>query len=95
MRKKILIGLIIFLTISDLGFTGDSLTFSVSCSIPAIPGVNAPPFSEGRIEQKENTSVQQETKIQEKDQEKEPKSPLMIQEENPEETKLVRTIYSR
>lgn len=47
--KKLIIGLIIFLSLADISFAADSFTISVSCTIPAIPGVNAPLIEEETI----------------------------------------------
>ncbi|MCX5699735.1 MAG: hypothetical protein NTX01_08585 [Candidatus Omnitrophica bacterium] len=40
-RKGILTGLLVLLMVSTV-WAGDSVTISMSCTIPAIPGVNAP-----------------------------------------------------
>ena len=40
-KKRLLAGLMIFLTISN-AWAGDSITINMSCTIPSIPGVNAP-----------------------------------------------------
>ena len=40
-KKGILTGLLILLMVSSV-WAGDSVTISMSCTIPSIPGVNAP-----------------------------------------------------
>lgn len=40
----IIAALIIVFTAADFALAGDSASFGVSCVIPAIPGVNAPPY---------------------------------------------------
>ena len=40
-RKEILTGLLVLLMVST-AWAGDSVTISMSCTIPSIPGVNAP-----------------------------------------------------
>ncbi|MCX7661940.1 MAG: hypothetical protein N2Z79_04575 [Candidatus Omnitrophica bacterium] len=48
MKNIILSILLIF--ILGMEVFAESITFSVSCTIPAIPGVNAPPFAEKKEE---------------------------------------------
>lgn len=92
--KRYIIGLGILLSLVNAAFAGDSISFSVSCTIPAIPGVNAPPFPEEKTVKTETaTTVQQETKTNQEEPKTE--SPSMIQEDTVERTKLVKTIYSR
>jgi len=97
MKKKLFIKLMIALLIITTGWDvswAESLSFSVSCTIPAIPGVNAPPFpKETAIKTEATTIVQQETKTQQEEPKTE--SPSMIQEDTEEGTKLVKTIYAR
>ena len=80
MKKGIFLATLILLSYFTFSWAGDSFTFSISCTIPEIPGVNAPPFEE---EQSAQSSVKQNTYSS------------MIQEEKQEDTKLVMTIYSR
>lgn len=42
----ILSALAVTLLLTSVAFAGESKTIGVSCTIPAIPGVNAPPFPE-------------------------------------------------
>ncbi len=102
--KRLMIGILVILFSGSAAFAGNSVTITVGCTIPAIPGVNAPPFPEGApsVKADENASGGQEQKSYEnieysvivKD----------IREENTEEIKLadgrdasftVQTVYSR
>jgi hypothetical protein len=40
-KKEILTGLLVLLLVSTV-WAGDSITIAMSCTIPSIPGVNAP-----------------------------------------------------
>jgi hypothetical protein len=40
-KREILTGLLVLLMVSSV-WAGDSVTISMSCTIPSIPGVNAP-----------------------------------------------------
>ena len=88
--KKVLIGLVILFSTAGISQAGDNVSFSVSCTIPAIPGVNAPPFLEERTA---TPQVQQivEQKAKEKPEETKAEAPAMIQEDNV----AVKTIYPR
>ena len=44
--KLLLVCLIIFLSLTGAAYAGDTYSFSVFCSIPVIPGVNAPLITE-------------------------------------------------
>ena len=93
MKNKLFIKLMIALLIIATGWDvswAESLSFSVSCTIPAIPGVNAPPFPE---EKTATPQVQQivEQKAKEKPEETKAEAPAMIQEDSVD----VKTIYPR
>ena len=72
MRKVFLIFIFVFCCVTPVALAGDSASLPVSCTIPAIPGVNVPllekeqiqvvPESEELIQQQteENTSVTSE-----------------------------------
>jgi len=103
MRTKITLAcLIIFLSLVNYASAGDSATFTVSCTIPSIPGVNAPSFEETTVRssaERQPAAEKQETIQAEENEE----APAMIQEDS-EETMLaegtsseiiVKTIYSR
>jgi len=40
--KKILIAMIVILSIANASYAGSTFTIPVSCSIPAVPGLNTP-----------------------------------------------------
>lgn len=54
--KTIILALGFLMTANDMARAGESYNISVSCTIPAIPGVNVPPFNT-----KENTQAQGQT----------------------------------
>lgn len=99
--KKTVAGLIIVLSFVGVAKAGDSISFSVSCTIPAVPGVNAPPFpTEKSVEENRDTNiiVQEQTETYAKNE------PTLIQEDAEEEIVLaegktttitVQTIYAR
>jgi hypothetical protein len=102
MKKKliyeILISLMILLAIGNVSLASDSSSIPVSCSIPAVPGLNAPPIAEKTTE---TGVVERDTKIKEEAQEQ---SPSTIQEDDADKivladgktsTIITQTIYSR
>lgn len=91
MKRNFIISAIISLLLAGVACAGDNLSLSISCTIPAIPGLNAPLIEE------ETLKVESQKEIQ-------PQSPTMIQQDNQEEKLmyeeqnslvLVKTIYSR
>lgn len=49
------------MVLSGSAYAADSASFGVSCTIPAIPGVNAPPFAEDQaVNPDENTQGQEQ-----------------------------------
>ena len=96
-KKEILAGLLVLLMASTV-WAGDSVTISMSCTIPSIPGVNAPariPEALIRNYQREdvankNTAAMAGEEIIEKEEEKET---LLAQGEKV--TTQVKTIYTR
>jgi len=55
--KKAIAVIIVILSFSGVVWAGDSVTFTMSCTIPAIPGVNAPLVND-KIDQKDTTVAQ-------------------------------------
>jgi len=96
-KIKILTGLLVLLMISTV-WAGDSVTISMSCTIPSIPGVNAPariPEMSIRNYQRQdaankNTTATVGEEIIEKEERKET---LLAQGEKV--TTAVKTIYTR
>lgn len=96
-KKTTLTGLLLLLLVSTL-WAGDSVTISMSCTIPSIPGVNAPariPETLIRDYQREDVTNKNSTatvgeEIIEKEEKKET---LLAQGEKV--TAQLRTIYSR
>jgi len=58
-KKSIIVSITLF-CIAGKVFAGDSVYISISCRIPAIPGINAPIISEGQNSQNEDTALNQE-----------------------------------
>ena len=96
-KREILTGLLVLLMVSTV-WAGDSVTISMSCTIPSIPGVNAPaliPETLMRNYQRvdvanKNTSATVGEEIIEKEERKET---LLAQGEKV--TTQVKTIYTR
>ncbi len=96
-KKTLLTGLAVLLMVST-AWAGDSATIRMSCTIPAIPGVNAPPFikenliNDGKTEEmvKKNATATEGEQFIEKE---ETKETLLAQGEKV--TTKIRTVYSR
>ena len=94
------LGIIILLSLAGISFAGDSHTISVSCTIPEIPGVNAPAVVEEKtvkidtsIPAQQEVETQEETKKHAVIQEETEKEVLMAKQQN--SSVVVQTIYSR
>ena len=83
---KVLIFLSALLCVLNLATAGGSKTIAVSCSIPAIPGVNAPPFPADIELAHKQGYASAENEVQ-----KNQEMPLIIAEERGDR----QTIYSR
>jgi hypothetical protein len=97
MEKKGILTVALVLFITSFAWAGDSVTISMSCTIPAIPGVNAPPLiSERSVKNKleevakKNTDATEGEQLIEKE---ETKEILLAQGEKV--TARVKTIYTR
>ena len=94
--KKLMVGLTMLLFLTDMASAGDSYTISISCTIPEIPGVNAPLIQEEAIIEQKAQNPQGET---------ENESPQILQEDTEKEIRLanqegsslvlLKTLYSR
>lgn len=82
----------------------ESISLSVTCRIPAIPGVNAPLIEEEKIKAEPTKTTQEEIKIKnEPKEETKTQAPAMIQEDKEETISaegndsqlIVKTIYAR
>ncbi|MHB8155042.1 MAG: hypothetical protein ACYDFR_03190 [Candidatus Omnitrophota bacterium] len=96
-KREILTGLLVFLMVSTV-WAGDSVTISMSCTIPSIPGVNAParvPETLIRNYQREDVANKNSTATvsEEVIEKEERKETLLAQGEKV--TTQVRTIYTR
>ena len=101
MKRTLVISLIIVLSLIDVTQANDNFSISVSCSIPAVPGLNVPFIEKETLETQADTAATQQVESQ---QESQPQSLSMIQQDTQEEKKisqeqkslvLVKTIYSR
>lgn len=104
--KKIFKGSVmgwLLLFLVDAAFAGDSLSISVSCTIPAIPGINAPPFLERESIKTQEDLIKHPQNVESQER-IEDAIPTFIQEDIEKEIILtdrktssiiVRTIYSR
>ena len=98
MRKKTLLTTLLVLFVVSAAWAGDSVTIQMSCTIPAIPGVNAPPLMSERLLKnsrqeevaKKNTTATEGEQIIEKE---ETRETLLAQGEKV--TTQVKTIYAR
>jgi len=92
--KRAITVVIFILSFSGVVWAGDSVAFTISCTIPAIPGVNAP-LVENKIGQKD-TTVAQDTN---KQVEIEKQEPATIEEirlaQGATASATTKTIYSR
>lgn len=88
MKKIFIIVFIILCSLIKIANAGDSLTFSISCIVPAIPGVNAPLIEEKTPEIQMNDAADREIKVQQE-------SELATQELIQEDRETVQTVYSR
>ncbi|MFH0858940.1 MAG: hypothetical protein V1842_05340 [Candidatus Omnitrophota bacterium] len=96
-KKEILAGLLVILMVSTV-WAGDSVTISMSCTIPSIPGVNAParvPEMLIRNYQREDVANKNSTATvgEEVIEKEEKKETLLAQGEKV--TTEVKTIYTR
>lgn len=84
MNKILLIALAVSVCVVGFAYAGDSLTIGVSCTIPAIPGVNVPL----------TTAVQTQVNVKEEAAQEE-KLIVVTQLDRTDDSKTVETIYSR
>lgn len=88
--RKLMVGLVIVLSTVGTSQAENSFSLSVSCSIPAVPGLNVPLIEEEttRTEPEQNAIIRNEIKEEAKEQ-----MPAMLAQEDT--AKTVKTIYSR
>jgi hypothetical protein len=100
-----LMGLVIIVSIyTNLAWAADSATYAVTCSIPAIPGVNAPLIEEAIPKTQLNNSLQQQSIQNDSNNNEQNKTMEVMKEELKDTTDLakgesqtiiVQTFYSR
>lgn len=75
---------------------GNYTTLRVSCTIPAIPGVNAPPFETKSIQTQGTKQTDKSGELlTKKEQEKNSSKSIFIVKKEEDSTKAVKTVYSR
>lgn len=91
----------ILLFVTDAAQAGDGLSLSVSCTIPAIPGLNVPLIEEETLKTQADTAREEKVELQIETTEQPPQT---IQEDTPKEQLtdqeqnalvMVKTFYSR
>ena len=101
MKKICIIGLMILISLTNTAHAGDGISLSISCTIPAILGLNVPLIEEQTLKTQANIHMEQKTEPQKETLEQ---SPEMIQEDTQGEKLigeeqnslvLVKTLYSR
>lgn len=63
MKRISPVALMILLCSLDIAFAGGNASFSVSCTIPAIPGVNTPLLVQEQVQLRPEEIIQQETQV--------------------------------
>jgi len=99
MKKSLMIGVAVLLFLTELAQAGDSRTIGVSCTIPAIPGVNAPALVEEKT-----VNVNLEALSPQPTVEQDELAPATIQQDSEKQATstngktsllMVKTLYSR
>ena len=94
-------GLMILLFLMDAAQAGDGISLSISCTIPAIPGVNAPLIEGETLKTQTDSTTQQKIEPQAETQSQ---TPVMVQQDTQKEEitseeqdslVTVKTLYSR
>lgn len=93
---KVLFGLVFVLAIAGIAHAGDMHSFAVTCTIPEIPGVNAPMIQETSTRSEQKISAAQEnTPKVESGEKNASKENQMLMAEQTNEAETVQTVYSR
>ena len=102
MWLNLIMGVIFLLSLADIVLAGDNLSMSISCTIPAIPGLNAPLIEEETSKTDMDVPVQSKTESQTEVQspapamiEQDTQEEKVIQEEDQKSLVMLKTIYSR
>ena len=91
-RNLLILGFaLVILAFGSYTFAGDTCTIKVSCSIPAVPGINAPP--EAFDQNMPNADTTEEEVPQEDEQEEEER--LLVTRIVKSDNKICYNIYSR
>ena len=96
--RIIAISLVLFSSFMEIAEAGESKTIAVSCTIPAIPGVNVPPFNT-QANTQNASAIQQESKEERNKKETAEvaiaKQPEKISQQDARDGKMMQTVYSR
>ena len=90
--KLTLVALVMCAAFSGMAIAGDSVSLSVSCTIPAIPGVNVPPFDEDILNQR--NAPQEEQQQKNENSQKEADNQILMAEIT-DGSAVVKTVYTR
>ena len=101
--RELLMGMIVILAFSNMAWAGNSASIAVSCSIPEVPGLNAPPFLEKTVLIEPNNPKPKGTKIAQEEAQGEATNTVIEEEsekkillaEGKSGSVIVQTIYSR
>jgi hypothetical protein len=89
------LGLIIGLVFVDAAFAGGTFSFSVSCTVPAIPGVNAPLIEEETVKPKEVLQQTQKTEANKLEKPITETKEEQITDKTQQPMIIVKTVYDR
>ena len=96
--RIMMIALVLLSSFMEIAEAGESKTIAVSCTIPAIPGVNVPPFNTQANTQNAG-AIQQESKEERNRKETAEvaiaKQPERISQQDARDGQVMQTVYSR
>jgi hypothetical protein len=98
MLKKLVSGLMLVLSLADVAKAGDSYSIPVSCTIPTIPGINAPLIKEESLRQSTGLTVQETVNTairQDEIMKKGDNTEQFLLAEKESTRGIVKTVYSR
>jgi len=87
--------LLISLLFFDMAFAGGTFSFSVSCTVPAIPGVNAPLIEEETVKPKEVLQQTQKAKVDKQEEQITETKEEQITDKTEQPMVIVKTMYDR
>lgn len=87
--------LLVSLLFVDMAFAGGTFSFAVSCTVPAIPGVNAPLIEEEAIKPKEVLQETQKAEAKKDEEQIFETEEEQITNKTKQPMVMVKTIYDR